>query len=416
MMTNEQLNEAVVKYRELINKNQQEKNKKEIDRLYNEIVTTLIDKVKSAPTDGIHNNQIAEDAIIEFISPKNNGGKSELQTHIENYDTEKKKVDFFNYIQKKLDFIKKDIIKEEINANLLPDQKDAIGKLKEEIDRLKKGIKNTTNPEELGTLKEEIKKLEEKIKDAKQNRNISLNDNGDDEDDKNYAVEEKIRDEKATLDSLEITETFITALELINEKDNKMIKMLSTERLVWYLQTFPIDYSPYENRAKNIICNEFAKHYIENYCENNTVSENIKKKLKPLKEFDVTGENENKPCGYYPEKKPMNLKNVVFTTYGDIVEKTVSNNRNSFADKIGEIYGIKTPPKKEKNTTKSDMKSMLYAMSMPENNIPEEIAITEDNAEKARLELFRKLIDIELDADGSMQEYVNEYIKAQMFG
>jgi len=58
---------------------------------------------------------------------------------------------------------------------------------------------------------------------------------------------------------------------------------------------------------------------------------------------------------------------------------------------------------------------MLHEMSMAENSIPEEITITEDDVESARLSLLRKLIDIELDPDGRMEEYMKEKVLSDMF-
>lgn len=205
-----------------------------------------------------------------------------------------------------------------------------------------------------------------------------------------------------------------------NNNNRKLFPLISTERIVYSLQNKNEDamkeYAKEEkNKVGSVIVKNFAAYYVKDYSETEEIKKLIDselKLLKELKDINIEEDDPEKPCGYYD----CNLLNVVFTSYCKIKKKgTVSANRGLFIDELAG-YGIKTPPKKEKNTTKSDMKSMLYAMSMPENNIPEEIAITEDNAEKARLELFRKLIDIELDADGSMQEYVNEYIKAQMFG
>lgn len=206
-----------------------------------------------------------------------------------------------------------------------------------------------------------------------------------------------------------------------NNNDRKLFPLISTERIVYSLQNKNEDamkeYAKKEkNKVESVIVKNFAAYYVKDYSETEKIKKLIDselKLLKELKDINIEEDNPEKPCGYYK----CNLLNVVFTSYCKIknceIKKkgTVSANRTDFIRE----YGIKLSSKTNEKEKQPIIKSMLHEMSMAENSIPEEITITEDDVESARLNLLRKLIDIELDPDGRMEEYLKEKVLSDMF-
>lgn len=222
-------------------------------------------------------------------------------------------------------------------------------------------------------------------------------------------------------EDMDLMECFVIASKKIKQNTKrKLFPLVITERIVYLLQEQKQmrQYAKNESKkVKDVIDDEFAKHYLKEYSEDMSALKIAKLELKLSKEFGVTDENKNKPCGYYD----YNLYIEVFTSYSYCKSNrkgTVSDNRGDFIKKISEEltdYGIKLSPKTNEKAKQPIIKSMLHEMSMAENSIPEEITITEDDVESARLSLLRKLIDIELDPDGRMEEYMKEKALSYMF-
>ncbi|MBQ8726912.1 MAG: hypothetical protein IJY83_00285 [Oscillospiraceae bacterium] len=221
----------------------------------------------------------------------------------------------------------------------------------------------------------------------------------------------------------------ISIFEKINKEGNNkkginFFPLFSTERIVYSLQNKNEDAmkeyaKEEENKVESVINKNFAAYYVKDYSETEEIKKLIDselKLLKELKDINIEEDDPEKPCGYYN----CNLLNVVFTSYCKIknceIKKkgTVSANRRLFIDELAG-YGIKLSSKTNEKAKQPIIKSMLHEMSMAENSIPEEITITEDDVESARLSLLRKLIDIELDPDGRMEEYLKEKALSDMF-
>lgn len=231
-----------------------------------------------------------------------------------------------------------------------------------------------------------------------------------------------------------ISEDFVMAMEKsqnnidiisifkdINEKGNdkkgiNFFPLFSTERIVYSLQNKNEDAmkeyaKEEENKVENVIVKNFAAYYVKDYSETEGIEKLIDSELKLLKDINTKENDPKKRCGYYD----CNLLNVVFTSYCKIKDDgTVSANRGSFIRELAG-YGIKLSSKTNEKAKQPIIKSMLHEMSMAENSIPEEITITEDDVESARLRLLRKLIDIELDPDGRMEEYLKEKVLSDIF-
>jgi len=105
-------------------------------------------------------------------------------------------------------------------------------------------------------------------------------------------------------EDMDLMERFVIASKIIKEnKKRKLFPLFITERIVYFLQEQKRmrQYAKNESeKVKDVIDDEFAKHYLKEYSEDMSAIKIAKLELKLSKEFGVTGKNENKPCGYHP--------------------------------------------------------------------------------------------------------------------